>query len=106
MKRDVLIEIVKEFKAEIVKILTEKFDEIILFGSYARGDNTEYSDVDLVLVVKEALSKTEKEKLTNLLSYFSLKYDLVLVCIDYPKAIFEKYKTPFLLNVKEEGIKI
>lgn len=101
-----MVEIVKEFKAEILKILEEKLDEIILFGSYARGDNTRYSDIDLVLVVKEALSKTEKEMLTDLLSHFSLKYDFVLVCIDYPKVIFEKYKTPFLSNVKEEGIRI
>jgi len=31
-------------------------DQIILFGSYARGDNTEKSDVDL-LIVKKSLKK-------------------------------------------------
>jgi predicted nucleotidyltransferase len=28
-------------------------DQIILFGSYARGDNTEKSDVDLLIIKKE-----------------------------------------------------
>ena len=28
-------------------------DQIILFGSYARGDNTEKSDLDLLIIIKE-----------------------------------------------------
>jgi predicted nucleotidyltransferase len=28
-------------------------DQIILFGSYARGDNTEKSDIDLLIIKKE-----------------------------------------------------
>jgi predicted nucleotidyltransferase len=28
-------------------------DQIILFGSYARGDNTEKSDIDLLLIKKD-----------------------------------------------------
>ena len=106
MDRNSLMEIIKEVKAEIFNTLTDKFEEIILFGSYARGDNTDDSDVDLVLVVKETLSKAEKEEITNVLSHLSLKYDIVLSCIDYPKIPFEKYQTPFLLNVKDEGIRI
>ncbi len=106
MDKNSLMEIIKEVKAEILNTLTDKFEEIILFGSYARGDNTDDSDVDLVLVVKETLSKAEKEEITNVLSHLSLKYDIVLSCIDYPKIPFEKYQTPFLLNVKEEGIRI
>ena len=31
-------------------------DQIILFGSYARGDNTEKSDIDL-LIIKKGLKK-------------------------------------------------
>ena len=31
-------------------------DQIILFGSYARGDNTEKSDIDL-LIIKKSLKK-------------------------------------------------
>ena len=106
MNKNVLLEIIKEVKVEILKILKENFDEIILFGSYARGDNTEYSDVDLLLVVEETISQAEKERIANVLSNFSLKYDIVLSCIDYPKISFEKYKTPFLLNVKEDGVRI
>jgi len=34
-------------------------DQIILFGSYARGDNTKKSDIDL-LIVKKSLEKGRK----------------------------------------------
>ncbi len=42
---------------EVVRILVEQYgplEKIILFGSYARGDTDEYSDLDLILVKKTA----------------------------------------------------
>ena len=40
---------------KIVSIITSIAapDQIILFGSYARGDNTEKSDIDLLIIKKE-----------------------------------------------------
>ena len=38
-------------------------DKIILFGSYARGDNTERSDID-IMVLKRELGKKMKAKLS------------------------------------------
>lgn len=101
-----IFEIVQQVKAEIANLLDEKFEKIVLFGSYARGDYANYSDIDLMLVVKNMLSKNEKNSIVEILSKFSLEYDVVLSCIDYPTAMVEKYQTPFLLNIMEEGIKI
>ena len=47
--------------AEMVKIIVEGWDpqQIILFGSRARGDYHQYSDVDLVVVLDEAEERAE-----------------------------------------------
>ena len=39
---------------QIVTLINSKFspEKIILFGSYARGDNTEKSDIDILIVIK------------------------------------------------------
>jgi len=40
---------------EVLRILLEQYgpiEKIILFGSYARGDTDEYSDLDLILIKK------------------------------------------------------
>jgi predicted nucleotidyltransferase len=46
------------FMNEIIQIIVSlaKPDQIILFGSYARGDNTKGSDIDL-LILKKGLKK-------------------------------------------------
>ncbi|MDR3284488.1 MAG: nucleotidyltransferase domain-containing protein [Treponema sp.] len=53
-------------------------DQIILFGSYARGDNTEKSDVDL-LIVKKGL-KNGREITGNL--YIALSYSDIDIPVD------------------------
>lgn len=43
---------------QIVKILTEQYgpvEKIILFGSQARGDADEWSDLDLIVIKKTAM---------------------------------------------------
>jgi len=48
---------------EIIRILLEQYgpiEKIILFGSHARGDADEYSDLDLILVKKTAKRFVER----------------------------------------------
>ncbi len=98
--------ILKGLKQELIKVLGDKFKDLILFGSYARKEESEFSDIDLLLLVKGELSWEERSKIDEIISRFSLDNDITIACIDYPIEIFEKFNTPFLLNVKEEGIRI
>ncbi|MFM6024422.1 MAG: nucleotidyltransferase domain-containing protein, partial [Dolichospermum sp.] len=36
--------------------------QVILFGSYARGDFTSDSDIDILIVTQKKLSKPEREQ--------------------------------------------
>ena len=98
--------ILNELKREIIAILGPKFAKLILFGSHARGEEREFSDIDLLLLVREELADEEREKIYNTVSNISLKNDVVISLIDYPAAIFNSFNTPFLRSIKEEGIEI
>jgi hypothetical protein len=39
-----------------------------------------------------------------LIASYSLKYDIVISGLLHPAETYQKFNTPFLLNVKEEGI--
>ena len=48
---------------EIVRILVDQYgpiEKIILFGSYARGDTDEYSDLDLILIKRTSKRFVER----------------------------------------------
>ena len=37
---------------------------------------------------------------------YSLEHDIVISCFVYPNRIFERCNIPFLLNIKEESVRI
>jgi predicted nucleotidyltransferase len=76
------------FLDQILSIIVNEVspDQIILFGSYARGDNTEKSDIDL-LIRKKNLQKGNKT-IDNLYRAFfdnHIKIPVDLLIIDYDK---------------------
>jgi uncharacterized protein len=49
------------------------YEKIILFGSRARGDQRQDSDFDLMIIIKNDLSREEKMKLFSLINNHLIK---------------------------------
>ena len=96
--------ILKGLKKDLKAALGEKIGNLILFGSYSRGDNTEYSDVDLLILVNSRLTRDETRKVDDLIADYSLEHDVVISGLVYPIETYQRFNTPFLLNIKEEGL--
>lgn len=82
--------------------------ETVLYGSYARGDNNDESDIDMMViadVVKESLYMYKKP-FVKLSSDFGLEYDVVVTITIKDSETFNKYRDvlPFYQNVKDDGI--
>ena len=104
---------------EAIVILREVYDgckaifgsikEAYLYGSYARGDYHEESDVDILLTVDQPQSVISKHRMdiARLSSDLSLKHDITVSISVKPAEQFERYNTvlPFYQNVVREGIK-
>ena len=84
--------------------------EAILYGSYARGDFDEESDIDIVLILSLDREETRKYKdsLTELMSSLSLSYDKVVCISCIPKKEFEQYRSvlPYYRNIDTEGVRL
>ena len=70
MKRSELDIVLKELTEQIYDLLGDKLDKVVLYGSYARGDNTEESDVD-VLVLTNMEPEENRKILWTLNKIFS-----------------------------------
>lgn len=104
MRKNELENIIQEFKIEIRKFVGSNLKTILLFGSYARGDAEEGSDIDLLLIFENEISAEVIGKIREVSNKLSLKYDVVISKFYLTEEEFQKHKTPFLLNVKKEGI--
>jgi predicted nucleotidyltransferase len=88
----------------------DNVQEIYLYGSYARGDYTSESDIDMVAIVKgnrETLQQQLKE-IWNIASDISLDYEVVVSPTVIPYDEFENYKNilPYYRNIMEEGVRL
>jgi predicted nucleotidyltransferase len=80
-------------------------DQIVLFGSYARGNNTEKSDIDLLIIKKDLKNGRE---ISNVLykAFFENKITIPvdLISIDYNKYIELNNKIGYSYKtIKEQG---
>ena len=102
MNKEVLMELVNG----ILEIMEYQVVSIILYGSVAKGTDTDESDVDVALLMKGNLDKETEEKLSDFIVDMNLKYDKVFSVIDIDFDSFKKWEnvTPFYKNVTQEGI--
>ena len=99
--------ILQETEEQLQKIYSNHLQELILFGSYARGDFHDDSDIDLLLLLDQMDDlASEQAKYFPVISQLSLKYDTVISVIPYAIHEFRSKKTPFILNVSQEGISV
>ncbi|CAI1491938.1 Putative nucleotidyltransferase [Thermococcus nautili] len=103
--REELLEILREVKEKLIKILGDDLVEVILFGSYARGEAKEDSDVDVLVVVKRKLTLEEHDKLSEVTEEYILEKGLVLSLIVYPVNP-RMEDDPLIWNVNVEGVKV
>lgn len=100
------IKILDELVDGILAIMKPSVVRIILYGSVARGTNTEESDVDVAILVKNEMDAEMEDKLYDFVVDMNLKYDKVFSVIDINYDTFRKWEgvTPFYQNVTKEGI--
>jgi predicted nucleotidyltransferase len=95
---------IKEIIHETLKDYT--IDKIILFGSRARGDNNEDSDYDVLVSLKENLSRDDRNKLTHKillnLAKIYVPADVIIRSCDYVE--MAKYEIGNVIHyAMEEG---
>ena len=102
-----IMPILKEIKKDIAKILNTNDFELIVFGSYARGEAREDSDLDLLLVTNKDISFEEEMKILELIDKKFNYVKLVHLVILKNEEFNENTINPFLVkNIKREGVKI
>jgi predicted nucleotidyltransferase len=95
------------FGAELRALYADRRVEIVLYGSRARGDAQEDSDID-TLVVLYPLGDfwAELSRIGEVANRISLEYDVVISAIPVNSDEFHNPKTPLLLATRQEGRRV
>lgn len=104
-------EIISRVKLEVPelvkKLMKEDLVEIVLYGSCARGDYTEDSDIDIALITKS--DRVEAQKYTGDLAVIAtelaMRYFAIVnfVCLPYKEFLEKKGWYAYFKNIEREG---
>ena len=81
-------------------------EKIILYGSKARRDSIEGSDIDLLFVTEISLDRAKKFQISDIIYKYELSNDVIISAILISESEFRDKLNTFLMAVRKEGIVI
>jgi predicted nucleotidyltransferase len=88
--------------------LGSKLDKVILYGSYARGDFNDDSDIDIIVLADIPCKDRgyERNKIRTILGSIDLDYNVILTLKIIDRETFYTFLPvePFFSNVMKDGV--
>ena len=103
-----------EILKKIVKVYREIYKNDIchmyLYGSYARGDFNEGSDIDIVAIVKGDRRELQDKlkQIWDVSADMELDYEVIISPTVIPYEEFQRYQNvlPYYRNIVQEGVEL
>ena len=94
-----------DLKAGLAGLYGPRLKEVLLYGSYARGEQDGESDADVLIVLdKPERYGDEVDRTSLLISEVSLKYGVAISRTFVAERDWAIHGSSFLANVREEAI--
>ena len=103
---DNMRDIILRFSQQVKMIMGSKLDKVILYGSYARGDYNEHSDVDIIILTTLTDEEITETLIFDLAFDYQMEYGVDISVVVKNKNQFEYWlgALPFYNNIQKEGI--
>lgn len=110
MTQEKIVEVVKAYVNDAHIVFESKLKSVILFGSCARGDYDDESDIDLLVLLGVPSDQIpfERRKMRKTANRLDLEYDCVISAVFQSYDLFETHKetSVFYSNILREGLKV
>ena len=100
--------IVREFKAALQALYGDRLRDVVLYGSYARGDYNDESDIDLMVLLNDEQVDTYKEirRMIDLETNFLLLYGKVISLLPVSYRRYNRSVMPIYQEIRRDGLKV
>lgn len=108
IKDSKILNFLSELEEQLIKIFNYRLKKIILFGSYAKGNNDGESDIDIMILVDDNDIKKYDDIILDITVDLSIKYAILpsLFLENINNYLEYKNYRPLFRNIYEEGIEL
>lgn len=108
MNKSDLANVLQKLTTQIQQLLGDNLNKIVLFGSYAHGDNTEWSDVDILVLINMSPQENNGifHELNRIFIRLGLEHEILLLLCLIDKASYDSRTSfhPFYQNIEKDGV--
>ncbi|WP_072523600.1 nucleotidyltransferase domain-containing protein [Clostridium sp. Marseille-P3244] len=105
-----ITEIMQQFADRVRGLLGNTLDSVIVYGSYARGDYSELSDIDVMILVTLTEEKIKKisDEISDMAFEYLMKFgvDISPVITNIDHFNYWVDNLPYYRNVRDEGVRL
>lgn len=96
----------RNMSKELSSVYGEYLVEVVLYGSYARNEQTAESDVDIAVMLRDGNTSEMHDAMTDIVVDYELEQGVTLSVIPVEYKQYQEWnKTiPFYMNLDKEGI--
>lgn len=99
--------IVKELHMEFDLVYGDRLKRVYLYGSYARGDAGEFSDIDVAVVLGGVVNRwNERERVGDIGTELSLRENCLLCLFFMSETEAADMPYPIHRNIAREGVAV
>jgi predicted nucleotidyltransferase len=97
--------ILNEFRKGIGLIYGSRLKELVLFGSWARNEATDDSDIDVAVVLEGPVrAGREIDRMIDVITDINLEHGVLLSVYPVSQQDYARRNSPLLMNLRKEGI--
>ncbi|MFB6230675.1 MAG: nucleotidyltransferase domain-containing protein [Salinibacter sp.] len=100
-------DLTRRLRARLENLYGDRLREVVLYGSHARGEASEASDVDVMVVLEGELDAwTGLQRMSRPVYDLELETEEMITLCPISRTEFEQKEHPLLVNVHREGITV
>jgi predicted nucleotidyltransferase len=105
MERAQVERLVREYRQGLEALFGDQLADVILYGSFARGEGRDDSDIDVLCVLRGPVDYADTlRRSSELTAGLSLAYGVVLSRVFVSETDLETRTLPFFMNVRRERV--
>jgi predicted nucleotidyltransferase len=106
-RREDVLNLVREFRVQLAGVYGSRLKGVYLYGSYARGEATEDSDIDVAVVLAGPLNAYEEsERTSELFGELSLREGCLLAPFFLTEEEYQMGAHAVHRNIVREGVPV